>query len=420
MFDLCIFDLDETLLYSNDLEKIRKLLVNNEDEEVLEVLIDALNEDPERYIYSQDLLLEIRNNNPDLKLAVFTRSPSSYTESVLEWAYPDITWDGVICYEDVNRTKPHGEGICDLMERFDIDDPYKVVMVGDSSVDIQSAYNAGCYAVLDKSGWPREYEYTHWNSLKLIPDAIINEPETLLRVLSEPDTFLPSLECLLESGENTCRYFDKINHFIPREIGGNNHAYPIYVAGRNFADYRSLQVKRSYSLLTESIENNKNARSFPNEWIVSIFNFIKSQNLVKIVDLWRGINTKVVITSVPPRPGRIHRLSYLLNQLDDYIVANPIHGLDVITMPNLLGYSDGVRSQHNEHLSFIERFENVRDHIYISEPERLVDVDVVILIDDVVTTGASLIYSSIKLKDSNDSSVICFAFAKNITDVLDS
>ncbi|WP_374208626.1 phosphoribosyltransferase family protein [Klebsiella pneumoniae] len=41
-----------------------------------------------------------------------------------------------------------------------------------------------------------------------------------------------------------------------------------------------------------------------------------------------------------------------------------------------------------------------------------------LVVDDVVTTGASLIYASKYLKDAGARNVILFALAKNISDIL--
>ena len=61
---------------------------------------------------------------------------------------------------------------------------------------------------------------------------------------------------------------------------------------------------------------------------------------------------------------------------------------------------------------------NVRDHLVTSNVSKLALADKVLVIDDVVTTGASLIYASKFLKDAGAQKVILFALAKNISDVL--
>ncbi|EPN0630286.1 MULTISPECIES: HAD hydrolase-like protein [Enterobacterales] len=412
MFELCIFDLDNTLIHTDDLKEIRENLANNEDEDTLDDLLEALNEDDERIIYSQELIQEVIYRFPNILLAIFTRSPRSYTEAVLAWAYPEIEWDILICYEDVKPTKPSGKGIHDAMDKLGIDNLNQVIMIGDADIDIKAAYNAGCFAVLDQSGWPYRYAPEHWNALNLIPDAIINNPEKLLDVLDEPCQFLPSLECLLDSNLIASKRFDKVNHFIPKAIGGDATSFPIYSAGRNFSNYDSLRYKKQGHSLTVSIDDNKSSTEFPTEWINSLREFLCSE----CVDFfWE---TTTIITSVPHRPGRIPRLEHLLNQLMISLTDDPIEHCNVILVPDLLAYRDGVRSQHGEHLNHGDRFMNVRDHLVTSNVSKLALADKVLVIDDVVTTGASLIYASKFLKDAGAQKVILFALAKNISDVL--
>jgi HAD superfamily hydrolase (TIGR01549 family) len=110
-----------------------------------------LAEREDRLIYGGDLLATIRKVHPKLKLGIFTRSPRSYTDTVLRWAYPTLEWDIVIAYEDVPRTKPHGDGIDLAMNKFGIESLDKVLLVGDTDVDVRAAYNCGCVVVLDNS-----------------------------------------------------------------------------------------------------------------------------------------------------------------------------------------------------------------------------------------------------------------------------
>ncbi|MGG7888558.1 HAD-IA family hydrolase [Klebsiella pneumoniae] len=412
MFELCIFDLDNTLIHTDDLKEIRESLANNDDEGILDDLSEALEEDVDRIIYSQDLIQEIISRHPNIFLIIFTRSPRSYTEAVLAWAYPDIEWDMLVCYEDVRPTKPYGKGIHYAMKEFDIDDLERVIMIGDTDVDIKAAYNAGCFAVLDKSGWPYKYAQGHWNVLGLIPDAIINSPEIILDVLDEPCKFLPSLECLLSSDYIISKRFDKLNHFIPKAIGGDTTTFPIYSAGRNFSNYESLSYKRYEHSLTNSIENNKSSTNFPAQWISSLREFLRTE----CAGFFGATTT--IITCVPHRPGRVPRLEHLLNQLMISLANDPIEHCNVILVPDLLAYRDGVRSQHGEHLSHGDRFMNVRDHLITGNVSKLALADKVLVVDDVVTTGASLIYASKYLKDAGARNVILFALAKNISDIL--
>ena len=416
MFELCMFDLDDTLVRTEDLKDAREACKNSVDPVRLKAVRDGLAGKADRHIYSLDLLKQIRAKHPELKLGIFTRSPRSYTDTVLKWAYPGFAWDIVVAYEDVKSTKPNGEGLRLAMDKLDIDYLNRVVMVGDSDVDVRAAYNCGCVVALDKTAWPFKWPTDHWNAIGHLPDAVIDSPEKVLDVLAEPDKFLPELERRLAEASKPAGgpRFDKINHFIPRTVS-QDRAYPIHVCGRSFAHYGSLSERRKWHELTASIEKHKEADEFPDEWIESIRSFTSSHYGMRF---FARRDAKVHVTVIPHRPGRRPRLESLLAQLEKSLAESPLKKGVVEVVPDLLAYKDGVKSQHLEHLTAQERFINVRDHLFVNKPKRIAAGAMVLVLDDVCTTGASLIYATKYLEDAGAADVTCLALAKNVGEVL--
>lgn len=410
MFDLCLFDLDETLLRTDDIVDIREACKNNSNPLTIAAVRNGLNGFPGRYIYSPYALSIVRAEFPDMSIGVFTRSPRSYAQEVLKWAYPGFKWDVLVAFEDVNLTKPNGEGIDIARERLGLEKDSKAILVGDGSVDVRAAYNANCFVALEKSSWSKRWSNENWRAIKYIPDAILEDVGQLLDVLRNPISFLPDLERRMagdESYENS--RFEKISHLIPLNFGGG--ARQIYVCGRYFSDSDSLKRRRAEHALTLSIQDNKNSESFPTEWLAAIRRFIRLQICEKFSPM-----RKVVVTTVPSRPERRDRLGVLLGDLKDYLNDNPINLVKVEFDSKLLSYRNGVRSQHLEGLDRLERFSNVKDHLEVVG--KIAGDVTYIVLDDVVTTGASLIYSSEYLYNAGASQVICLGLSKNISDVL--
>lgn len=415
MYKICLFDLDDTLIRTEDLKDDREACANNRDSKNLAQIKSQLT-DSDRVIYKREILDQIRIDFPGLKLGVFTRSPRSYTELLLDWAYPGFEWDIIVAYEDVRKRKPHGDGIDAAIAAFGVKYLNEVMMVGDVDIDIRSAYNCGCLVTLDKGAWPNKRTPNHWRALELIPDAIIDSPEELLKVLEDPDSFLPELEHSLIEGSarralSSCR-FDKINHFIAKAAGGTTQAYPIYVAGRSFSNYASLEHRRKWHELTESIANHKEADQFPEAWVETVRTFIAKE----FVPLFG--TRQIVVSVIPHRPGRTPRLENFLVQLKASIADNPISRRTVLIEPELLTFSDGVKSQHNDLLGRDDRFINVRDHLSVNKTELIAGGRSFLIIDDVTTTGASLIYANKYLTEAGAYEVKCLSMAKNVTDVL--
>lgn len=327
---------------------------------------------------------------------------------VLEKAYPNTDWDTVVAYEDVRRTKPYGHGIHEAMRQLGIRDPAAVVMVGDNDADVCAAYHAGSAVVVDTSEWPRSKAKDHWDALQHVPDAFISRPRDLLNVLASPDSHLPELERLLigaPAGPGV--RFDEIGHFKPWEFGGPRRPTWISVCGRSFSNYASVERRRVGHALSASIEENKSSTEFPQAWVDAVLAFVSRQLALPL------LVGRVVITVVPHRPGREPRLENFLAQLAE--AASGVRRFARVSVePRLLSFREGVLSQHNNHLGKLERFTNVRDHLFVTRPKLVSARTHYLVIDDVTTTGASLIYANEYLRDAGALNVTCLSISKNV------
>ena len=407
MLELCLFDLDNTLVKTDDLKEIREASKNNDDPGHLAQLNDLIRLNPQRRIYEQPFLQTLREYFPQLKLGVFTRAPRSYAEAVLAWAYPGCDWDIIVAYEDVSPTKPYGNGVHKAMEAVGVEYVDRVALIGDNDIDVKAAYNAGCLVAVDKRSWPFRILPEHWRAQDLIPDGIIESPQDVLDFIRDHRPFLPNLERLLEGGipQRGWRYV-KVGYWAVGDV----HRYSISVAGRSISNHKSVQWRRDDHALSESIEHNKDSAQFPQPWLEAVRNFI-DVTFDSILNL-----KEVVVTVVPHRPGRQPRLEQLLNQLGAYLVANPTKAT-VTLVPDLLAYTNGVKSNHNEFLNRAQRFENVRDHLVVNRPDLATTSKAYLVIDDVVTTGASLICAQNRLVEAGALEVHLLGLGKNIGDL---
>lgn len=419
MIKLCLFDLDQTLVHTDDLEEIRIAAKNKHDDPAYVAQLSQLFKKTRRNlilrnvprnIYSADQLTQLRNQFPALKLGVFTRSPRLYANTILELAYPGFHWDIVVAYEDVANTKPFPDGVWLACNRYGLA-VNECLLVGDEVVDVRTAYNAGIRVVLDQSHWPKKREPKHWNALNKIPDVFIKHPSFLPSVLNAPEDHLPLLEQLIESPQSNGARLDKINHFFPNIT----EAHPIYVAGRSFSRYQSLSHRRQWHQLSNQIEVHKESTIFPDEWVLAIR--IAVQQYQAALQGSRDVTRQgLTITTVPPRPGRTPRLYYFLDQLQEAHRNDPFtNRFNVLFTKNVLGFRDGVQSNSGEHLNKDQRFTNIGEHLYVDQ-SNLVRGGCYLVLDDVVTTGASLLYCEQYLKEAGASHVVSFAFAHSIGD----
>ncbi len=417
MFRLCLFDLDQTLVDTQSIEGLRRAGVHRKDADYVRNVQEEFRTN-DRHIISEGFLLELKREFPNIKLGILTRSPRRYVDAVLRAAFPDVPWDTIVAYEDVRQCKPHREGIYTAMRAVgmrhvsDLDD---VLLVGDGDVDVRAAYHAGCKVALFRQGWPHHYESSHWRSMSLLPDAIALNQDDLLTAIMNPASKLPDLECLMARScpPPASPRFDQIGKFFPND----RTRHIVHTAGRSFAGYESLNVRRERHALSQSILDNKDSEVFPDEWVYSIKRFIASHYAL-IADIPFGDDPELVITAVPPRPGRVHRLGHLVDQLRASFGENQRHIRLRLTFDSaVMAYRPGVQSHSRDHLNNTQRFANVQHNLYVVNPPATRG-RMYLVIDDVSTTGASLLYAQRYLLEGGAQSVDCLSLAQNISDPL--
>jgi HAD superfamily hydrolase (TIGR01549 family) len=401
--ELVLFDLDDTLIRTSDLEAFRgraNALAVSQDY-VIE-LEHAYRLQGGRHLYTPADLYRLREQRAGRKLGVFTRAPRQYALTLLGLAYPEFEWDVVVAYGDVAHTKPYPDGILHAMGVCGVQQPYQVTMVGDNKVDLQAAYNAGCWAVLDKASWPRPWLNEHYRALEKVPDAFINTPDELLRFVADPCEFLPELERTgwgAAQRANGSFRDDRANYFNPLTPDVHRPT-SIHFLGRFFT--QESPSRAAWHRLNQEIIQHKDSTGFPAHWISSICTYLDTLPAVQF-------GGGVVVTVVPAKPGRIPRLESMLQQL----AQARVWSASMEFVPDLLRYEPGVRSHSGEHLNREQRFQNVRDFLRVNRGEAVARRQVVV-IDDVVTTGASLLYAKIYLETAGASGVTCLSLAKAI------
>lgn len=390
---VCIFDLDNTLIKTDDLEKIRlegKNLSNHND--YIRRLTEQFHRQSSRLIISVNHLNSIRTSLPNVKICIFSNAPKIYVNHLLSLAYPTFAWDSIVAYEDVKRHKPNADGIQKIIRSFPGTQANHIVMIGDSSVDIQAAEHAGCCAILMQSGWDRKYKPDYWRSINRLPDIIVSNVNDLIGVLAKPNNFLPILEQIYTTKDldNLNDNFIKVNKFSP--MASDKRPYPVHGCGRYIVYKSNFKLNH---ILSKSILDNKNATEFPIEWLIAIRKFLElNYNLAGF-----SHDNRLLITSIPARPGRENRLFNLLMQLKKYLKDSNIN-VEHIDFVNLFKYKMGVKSNHADRLKSEERFLNTTTHLELADSYHINNEDSILILDDVCTTGASFI-AAIQLLERN-------------------
>jgi phosphonatase-like hydrolase len=81
----------------------------------------------------------------------FSRSIAHVILDRLSWAQTDLI-DATICSDEVPRGRPHPDMIFRLMDQLGVTDARAVVKVGDTPVDLEQGFRAGCGLVIGVVG----------------------------------------------------------------------------------------------------------------------------------------------------------------------------------------------------------------------------------------------------------------------------
>ncbi|EPF65935.1 HAD hydrolase-like protein [Pseudomonas syringae] len=412
--DLILFDLDDTLLRTGDLEGFRgREFLNRQSLAYVQRLRAQFGTLPNRIVYSEARLLALQVRYERVQLGVFTRSPRHYAETLLTIAYPNVEWATIVGFEDVTHTKPSGEGVSLAMQVAGIGSSQNVWLIGDGKSDVQAAYDAGCWCVLDQTTWPNPRRGDDWKALERMPDAIIQTPDDLQSVLERPAEYLPVAERLQmlngPAAQDVGLRFEKANYFNPLVQGGR--PTQIHSLGRHFS--RDAQRRVVWHGVTNDIHRMKDLLTVPDYWIQAMRKFIRSVVVSRNLLFAFGVG-ELVITVVPAKPGRVRRLEAMLAQLAASHEESPVTGVNLEFIPDILEYRAGALSHHgNGGLNRDQRFVNVRDHLR-AIPDSGFARKHVVVIDDVVTSGASLIYAETALRAAGASGVTLLALTKNV------
>lgn len=412
--ELILFDLDDTLLRTSDLDGFRgREFLNRQSQAYVQRLTAQFGMLPNRIVYTEAQLLALQQQYEGVRLGVFTRSPRHYAETLLNLAYHNVEWATLVGFEDVTHTKPSGEGVLLAMRVAGVVLPQNVWLVGDGKSDVQAAYDAGCWCVLDQTTWPHARRSDDWKALERMPDAIIRSPDDLQSVLESPTEFLPVAERLQmlngAAAGGVAFRFEKAGYFNPLVQGGR--PAQIHSLGRHFS--RDAQRRVVWHAVTNDIHRMKDLLTVPDYWIQAMRKFIRSVVVGRYPMIALGVGA-LVITVVPAKPGRVQRLEAMLAQLAASHEELAITGGNIEFLPGVLEYLPGALSHHgNGGLNREQRFVNVRDHVR-ALPDSGFSGKHVVVIDDVVTSGASLIYAELCLRAAGASGVTLLALTKNV------
>lgn len=420
-FDLLVFDLDDTLLATGHLEGFRgREFLGPQGSDYGDQL--AYHARSLNYLLSETLLGTMQADFPSMAFSVVTRAPSDYARVLLETKFPNIRWNSIIAFEDAAHPKPFPDGIDLAARRAGVETRERIGFIGDSAADVLMAYQAGVTCALSTIGWRTDWNHKsnparkdHYRALHLMPDAVIAEPQDLLDFVVKPLSFLPCLEAwqadpsFTQSAKDmrvdTHRHFnnlDDVTHPNWVDISAMGRYFPKSRMSGNYDFFR----REAHHLASHAILAAKDGIAYPTAWAECCANYVRA-----CAHAARKEQRSLVICPIPSSTttsAGSMRLAVLFDVIESLLEARH----DTILYPDLLRYHPGASAKKK--LGREERFATVRDHLYVSSPALVQDA-MVLVIDDVCTSGATFFYASRYLQQAGAHHVRCLALTQTIS-----
>ncbi len=398
-FTECVFHLEEVLVKTEGLETLFER-PQGETLEAYREKVKAAFASGSRTMVSREELESIRTQF-GIWVGLLSRHGNEWIDAVLEACWPGFEWDFLVPAGGKTR---FGRGMKDFSP-----DTWGLIVCGTAG-QVSSCYamDKG-FAVLATWGWscvpglrggPASREC--WREESVFADAQIDQFSELPEVLEAPVSQLPLLERLMTRPEESVKSPRLLQS---RKFGPSNSdiAFTVYGLGRYFP--WSCEKRRDWRL-SRSVLELKESAVFPKAWLQATALTIRDfQEFTK--------DASLIVTTIPARPGRVARLKAFLKQLEESGLL-PSDGT-VSFAPELLGFHEGVLSNHHDKLGAADRYANIRDHLYVRQPELLASKPNVVVIDDVVTTGATLYHAKRFLHKAGADLVMPLAMALTIS-----
>lgn len=408
-FWLCLFDLDGTLLRTDDLKQFRGLQYRERPGDIPgyamstayhAALLKAFDQQPDRRLYTPDQLTRLGQCLSGLKIGIVTRAPRHYTSVLLNKTYPSVEWDVIVTCEDLALKPEPGDGIRKAMQKAGLSDASNVVLVGSQQEHLDAGYHAGCWVTQMLEDTVTGEASAQGRAPERAPDAVLRGYRDLVAFLRQPGMFLPELDAVDEFGKENPQP-RRIELSFTHPTSGTDHGKTRVVAlGRYFAS--SLPERSAWHASTCAMIAFKKSPVFPAAWIQ-----VLRTAVTRLAD---QLSVPLVITVIPSKPGNPRRLETLLSSLRAALKG--YRSCEFVD--DVFQYSVGAKSQHGVKTTRADRYANIGENCRLQHPERI-QHRIVLVIDDIVTTGATLVWARTTLLDSGARKVFCLALAKAVS-----
>lgn len=389
---LVLFDFDNTLVNTDSLKDYRE-------RKLFSSITDEMVSTTKKYLPVARMLRLLKDKQ--IKLGIVTNSPGHYAKRLLAHHGLLELFDTVVSYTEVGRSgsKPSPQGIKQAMESLGVSDPSLVAYVGDDYKDMVAAYRSGVIPVVPS--WASR------NSVSTPPAIEVSSAE-LVEMIDDPQEFRLFAERCAEFGSTN--FLRNKARFLPLdencEVATIRTKMKTFCLGRYFSKTgATTALLHDNHNLSIEISKKDIAPYIPPQWIADLLLRICMAASSYLFDNGRHID---LITVIPSKPGKPRRLELILDAVRQIAPPN----LGIYFSDDLLYFRSGCVSSLRLLKSQDRRAEQ-ENSLHASSYD--LTGRNVIIIDDVITTGATMNRAIALLERQGASSVFGLGLAKTVS-----
>jgi len=338
-------------------------------------------------------------------MGIVTNSGAMYVRRLLKHLAIEHFFGVVVTYSDVKAIgmKPSPTGIRLALQKLGIEATPHVLYVGDTNADIEAAYQAGVTPVLPS--WASK------ESTSMAPAIELSSQELCEHFSAPYEHVLFGERC---AERKSIRFDRKKTYFLPLDDNANVVTMEDQIAtlcfGRYFGQKSAVSaVMHDAHALSREIIKKEDAPVFdiPAYWFDLFAHVIQRAG----ESTYTGARPFDIVTVIPAKQGKDPRLERLLAGIEDVARAA---GSTALFEPDIFYYADDARSQKT--LQRNERHYEAQRSLHLTK--RGLDKvrgARILIIDDVVTTGATIQRARGLALEAGATSSYAVALAKTVS-----
>lgn len=387
-----IFDFDNTLVNTEALKdyRERKLFAS-----ITNDMVGATR----KYLPVTRMLRLLKEKG--VKLGIVTNSPRHYVQRLLEYHGLFDWFDAIVTYTEVSHlgAKPSPKGIQQALELLGVQDARLAAYVGDDYKDVVAAYRAGVIPVVPS-----------WASRESVstPPAIEVSSAGMVAMVDDPKEYQLFAERCADF--RTVDFLREQARFLPLDencdVATIRTKMKTFCLGRYFS-----QTGATTALLHDghalSLEIGKKDKPpyIPPQWMADM---LLRVCMAASDFLFKDGGRVDLITVIPSKPGKERRLEHLL----DLMRASAPKSAGLLFRDDLLYFEKGCA---NSLRSLKGRERKVEQERSLHAANNDLTGRNVIIIDDVITTGATMNRAIALLEAQGAASVFGLGLAKTVS-----